>query len=159
MVSQDILLFEGTIRSNIAYGQEDLSIDKVVEVAKAAYAHSFISELPQGYNSFIGENGVNLSGGERQRIAIARAMLRNPRILILDEATAALDAESEHMVQLALSNLMQGRTTFVVAHRLSTIREADRIIVLNQGSIVETGSHETLLRQGGLYTQLYNMQA
>ena len=159
MVSQDILLFEGTIRSNIAYGQEDLSIDEVVEVAKAAYAHSFISELPQGYNSFIGENGVNLSGGERQRIAIARAMLRNPRILILDEATAALDAESEHMVQLALSNLMQGRTTFVVAHRLSTIREADRIIVLNQGSIVETGSHETLLRQGGFYTQLYNMQA
>jgi len=159
MVSQDILLFEGTIRSNIAYGQEDLSIDEVVEVAKAAYAHSFISELPKGYNSFIGENGVNLSGGERQRIAIARAMLRNPRILILDEATAALDAESEHMVQLALSNLMQGRTTFVVAHRLSTIREADRIIVLNQGSIVETGSHETLLRQGGFYTQLYNMQA
>ena len=159
MVSQDILLFEGTIRSNIAYGQEDLSLDEVVEVAKAAYAHSFISELPQGYNSFIGENGVNLSGGERQRIAIARAMLRNPRILILDEATAALDAESEHMVQLALSNLMQGRTTFVVAHRLSTIREADRIIVLNQGSIVETGSHETLLRKGGLYTQLHNMQA
>ncbi len=158
MVSQDVLLFEGTIRSNIAYGRDDLEMDEVVAAAEGAYAHNFIARLPEGYDSTIGENGVKLSGGERQRIAIARAMLRNPRVLILDEATAALDTESEQMVQLALANLMKGRTTFVVAHRLSTIRQADRIIVLNQGKIVETGGHEALLRQDGVYTQLHRMQ-
>ena len=158
MVSQDVLLFEGTIRSNIAYGRDDLGMDEVVVAAEGAYAHNFIAQLPEGYDAIIGENGIKLSGGERQRIAIARAMLRNPRVLILDEATAALDTESEQMVQLALANLMKGRTTFVVAHRLSTIRQADRIIVLNQGKIVETGGHEALLRQDGVYTQLYRMQ-
>ena len=158
MVSQDVLLFEGTIRSNIAYGRDDLETDEVVAAAKGAYAHNFITQLPDGYDAIIGENGLKLSGGERQRIAIARAMLRNPRVLILDEATAALDTESEQMVQLALANLMKGRTTFVVAHRLSTVRQADRIIVLNQGKIVETGCHEALLRQDGVYTQLYRMQ-
>ncbi|HIB54995.1 MAG TPA: lipid A export permease/ATP-binding protein MsbA [Nitrospirales bacterium] len=158
MVSQDVLLFEGTIRSNIAYGRDDLGMDEVVAAAEGAYAHNFIARLPEGYDSIIGENGVKLSGGERQRIAIARAMLRNPRVLILDEATAALDTESEQMVQLALANLMKGRTTFVVAHRLSTIRQADRIVVLNQGKIVEIGGHEALLCQDGVYTQLHRIQ-
>lgn len=158
MVSQDVLLFEGTIRSNIAYGRDDLALDEVIVAAEGAYAHNFIAQLPDGYDAIIGENGIKLSGGERQRIAIARAMLRNPRVLILDEATAALDTESEQMVQLALANLMKGRTTFVVAHRLSTIRQADRIVVLNQGKIVETGGHEALLRQDGVYTQLHRMQ-
>ena len=158
MVSQDVLLFEGTIRSNIAYGRDDLAMDEVMAAAEGAYAHTFIARLPEGYDSIIGENGVKLSGGERQRIAIARAMLRNPRVLILDEATAALDTESEQMVQLALANLMKGRTTFVVAHRLSTIRQANRIVVLNQGKIVETGAHEALLRQDGAYTQLHRIQ-
>ncbi len=158
MVSQDVLLFEGTIRSNIAYGRDDLAMDTVIAAANGAYAHNFINRLPDGYDSIIGENGVKLSGGERQRIAIARAMLRNPRVLILDEATAALDTESEQMVQLALANLMKGRTTFVVAHRLSTIRQANRIVVLNQGRIVETGTHEALLRQDGVYTQLHRIQ-
>ena len=158
MVSQDVLLFEGTIRSNIAYGRDDLGMDEVVAAAEGAYAHNFIARLPEGYDSIIGENGVKLSGGERQRIAVARAMLRNPRVLILDEATAALDTESEQMVQLALANLMKGRTTFVVAHRLSTIRQADRIVVLNQGKIVEIGGHEALLCQDGVYTQLHRIQ-
>ena len=158
IVSQDVLLFEGTIRSNIAYGHHDITINDVIAAAEGAYAHNFISQLPDGYDSIIGENGVKLSGGERQRLAIARAMLRNPRVLILDEATAALDTESEQMVKLALANLMKGRTTFIVAHRLSTIRRADRIIVLNQGMIVESGVHETLLRRDGIYTQLHRMQ-
>jgi len=158
MVSQDVLLFEGTIRSNIAYGRDDIGMDEIVAAAEGAYAHTFIGKFPEGYDALIGENGIKLSGGERQRIAIARAMLRNPRVLILDEATAALDAESEQMVQLALANLMKGRTTFVVAHRLSTIRQADRIIVLNQGKIVETGAHDALVRQDGVYTQLHRMQ-
>jgi subfamily B ATP-binding cassette protein MsbA len=158
MVSQDVLLFEGTIRSNIAYGRDDLGIGEVVAAAEGAYAHNFITQLPDEYDAIIGENGIKLSGGERQRIAIARAMLRNPRVLILDEATAALDAESEQMVQLALLNLMKGRTTFVVAHRFSTIRQADRIVVLNHGKIIETGGHEALLRQDGVYTHLHRMQ-
>ena len=158
MVSQDVLLFEGTIRSNIAYGRDSLRMDGVVAAAEGAYAHNFITQLPDGYDSIIGENGIKLSGGERQRIAIARALLRNPRILILDEATAALDSESEQMVQLALANLMKGRTTFVVAHRLSTVRRADRILVLNQGRIVETGGHEALLYRDGVYAQLHRMR-
>ena len=158
MVSQDVLLFEGTIRSNIAYGRDSLRMDEVVAAAEGAYAHNFITQLPDGYDSIIGENGIKLSGGERQRIAIARAMLRNPRVLILDEATAALDSESEQMVQLALANLMKGRTTFVVAHRLSTVRRADRIVVLNQGRIVETGGHEALLYRDGVYAQLHRMR-
>ena len=133
-------------------------MDEVMAAAEGAYAHNFITRLPEGYDAIIGENGVKLSGGERQRIAIARAMLRNPRVLILDEATASLDTESEQMVQLALANLMKGRTTFVVAHRLSTIRQASRIVVLSQGKIVETGGHEALLRQDGVYTQLHRMQ-
>tara|TARA_B100000315_G_C14594521_1_gene597941 strand:+ start:9 stop:1745 length:1737 start_codon:yes stop_codon:yes gene_type:complete len=158
MVSQDVLLFEGTIRSNIAYGRDELEMDKVVAAAEGAYAHNFITQLPGEYDAVIGENGIKLSGGERQRIAIARAMLRNPKVLILDEATAALDAASEQMVQLALVNLMKGRTTFVVAHRFSTIRQADRIIVLNHGKIVETGNHEALLDQDGVYTYLHRIQ-
>ena len=130
----------------------------VEQAAKLAYAHDFILRLPEGYGTVIGERGLKLSGGERQRLAIARAILRDPPILILDEATSALDTESERIVQLALGNLMKNRTTLVIAHRLSTIQNADRIVVLDRGAIVETGSHDELLRQGGVYRRLHAMQ-
>ena len=158
IVSQDTVLFDETVRNNIAYGKLDAAEHELVEAAQAAYAHDFIQRLPDGYDTVIGENGVKLSGGERQRLAIARAILRDPPILILDEATSSLDSESERIVQLALSNLMRNRTTLVIAHRLSTVQNADRIIVLDRGRIVETGSHEELLRNGGRYQRLHAIQ-
>jgi subfamily B ATP-binding cassette protein MsbA len=158
IVSQEIFLFDDSVRNNIAFGRSGASPGDVEQAAKLAYAHDFILRLPEGYDTVIGERGVKLSGGERQRVAIARAILRDPPLLILDEATSALDTESERIVQLALANLMKNRTTLMIAHRLSTIQNADRIIVLDRGSIVEVGSHEELLRQGGIYHKLHAMQ-
>lgn len=158
IVSQETVLFATTIRENIAYGKPDATLEEIIEAAKVANAHDFIMKLPNGYDTVIGERGVTLSGGERQRIAIARAILGNPKILIFDEATSALDSESERVVQEALERVMKGKTTFFVAHRLSTLRCADRIIVLNDGRIVEEGSHEELLKRKGLYWRLYILQ-
>ncbi|MBC7963154.1 MAG: ATP-binding cassette domain-containing protein, partial [Steroidobacteraceae bacterium] len=148
-----------TLANNIRYGKPNASDDEVQEAARAAFAHDFISEMPEGYETNIGDRGVRLSGGQRQRICIARALLKNAPILILDEATSALDTESEQMVQNALNNLMRNRTTFVIAHRLSTVLNADRILVLDKGEIVEQGSHEELvMNENGLYKKLYSMQ-
>jgi subfamily B ATP-binding cassette protein MsbA len=151
-------LFNDSIKNNIAYGDMGIEDDKIIEAAKIANAHNFISEMENGYETIIGDRGVKLSGGEKQRISIARAILRNPPILILDEATSSLDTESEMLVQQAIERIMTGRTSVVIAHRLSTVQNADKIIVLNDGNIVETGSHSELLGQNGLYTKLYNMQ-
>ena len=158
LVPQEIHLFGGTIRENIRYGRLGASEDELVAAACAANAHDFIMRLPDGYETTVGEKGVNLSGGQRQRIAIARAVLKNPRMLILDEATSALDNESELLVQDALDRLMEGRTTFVIAHRLSTIQKADRILVLDRGRIVEEGTHAALLGRQGLYYHLYTLR-
>jgi subfamily B ATP-binding cassette protein MsbA len=158
MVTQQTILFNDTIRNNIAYGSTGASMEQIREAARAAHALNFIQHLPQGFDTVIGESGARLSGGERQRISIARAILRNAPILILDEATSSLDTESEREVQQAIENLVQSRTTFVIAHRLSTIRNADRIIVIQEGMIVEEGTHETLLPLGGVYKMLYDMQ-
>jgi len=158
IVSQEVVLFDDTISRNIAFGQTGGSQSDIEQAAKAAYAHDFILRMPEGYETVIGERGVKLSGGERQRLAIARAILRDPPLLILDEATSALDTESERIVQLALTNLMKNRTTLVIAHRLSTIQNADRIVVLDRGTIAEVGSHEELLRRGGVYQRLHAMQ-
>jgi subfamily B ATP-binding cassette protein MsbA len=158
MVSQDVVLFDDSIRNNIAFGREDATDEDIVRAARLAHAHDFVERLPQGYQTIVGEKGVKLSGGERQRLAIARAILRDPPLLILDEATSALDTESERVVQLALANLMKNRTTVVIAHRLSTIQQADRIMVLSRGSIVEVGTHDELLRRGGRYQRLHAMQ-
>jgi ATP-binding cassette, subfamily B, bacterial MsbA len=158
MVTQETILFNDTVRSNIAYGRPNVPMEQVEAAAKAALAHDFIMRMPAGYNTVIGERGMRLSGGERQRISIARALLKNSPILILDEATSALDAESEVLVQSALQNLMQSRTAFVIAHRLSTVRRADRIIVMENGSISDVGSHQELLQRFGTYQRLYNLQ-
>ena len=158
MVFQETMLFSGSVRENILYGRPDASDADVLAAAKAAHAHEFITALPKGYDSLIGERGAKLSGGQRQRLAIARAFLADPRILILDEATSALDSESESLIQESLTRLMKGRTCLVIAHRLSTILHADRIAVLNQGQVVEVGRHEDLLRHDGLYARLYRIQ-
>ena len=158
IVTQETVLFNDTVRNNIAYGRADLPIEAVREAARAAFADDFIVAFPQGYDTVIGESGARLSGGERQRLAIARALLKDAPILILDEATSQLDAESESLVQRALYNLMKGRTTLVIAHRLSTVSKADRIIVLDRGRIVEQGPHEDLLAAGGVYRRLYDLQ-
>jgi subfamily B ATP-binding cassette protein MsbA len=158
IVTQETVLFNDTVRNNIAYGQPHVPISAVHKAAEAALADGFISELPEGYDTVIGERGVRLSGGERQRIAIARALLKNAPILILDEATSALDAESESLVQRALANLMVGRTVVVIAHRLSTIRRADRIVVIEGGTVSDIGSHEDLMTRLGTYRRLYDLQ-
>jgi subfamily B ATP-binding cassette protein MsbA len=158
VVTQETVLFNDTLRNNIAYGQPGVSQKEVEAAASAALAHDFITELPQGYETVIGEKGVRLSGGERQRIAIARALLKNSPILILDEATSALDSESEALVQSALHNLMTGRTVIVIAHRLSTVRRADRIAVVENGAIADIGTHEELMQKLGTYRRLYDLQ-
>lgn len=158
IVPQETLLFSGTIKENIAYGRIGATDEEVIRVAKMANADDFIQSFPDKYETMIGEKGIRLSGGERQRVAIARAFLRDPKILILDEATSSLDSESEHLVQEALEKLMKGRTTFVIAHRLSTVRFADRIIVINKGQIAEEGSHDKLMQLNGYYRKLYEMQ-
>lgn len=158
IVMQDATLFAGTIRENIAFGCETASEDDILAAAKAAQAHEFIVRSQDGYDTHIGERGVTLSGGQRQRLAIARALLLNPRILILDDATASVDAETEHLIQLAFRNLIKGRTTFVIAHRLSTVRNADKIIVMEKGRINTIGTHDTLLNTSRLYSEIYNRQ-
>jgi subfamily B ATP-binding cassette protein MsbA len=158
IVPQETLLFSGSVRENIRYGRLEASDAEVEAAAEAANAHAFISALPDGYDTAVGERGVKLSGGQRQRVAIARAILKDPRILILDEATSALDSESERLVQGALERLMRGRTSIVIAHRLSTVRRADRIAVIVAGELAELGSHAELVARGGLYARLYAMQ-
>ena len=158
IVTQDTILFNDTVRNNIAYGQPTIPAEKVEEAAQAALAHDFIVAMPNGYDTVIGERGLRLSGGERQRISIARAILKNAPILVLDEATSALDTESESLVQSALQNLMSGRTVFVIAHRLSTVRRADRILVLESGMITDEGTHERLMARTGTYRRLYELQ-
>lgn len=158
IVMQDNILFSGTIADNIKYGRPSATHEEVIEAAKAANAHDFISKLPQGYETWLGERGVQLSGGQRQRVAIARVILKNPRILILDEATSALDTEAERQVQEALDRLMKGRTSIVIAHRLSTVINADKILVLKQGMVIESGRHDELLRQDGVYRRLNELQ-
>jgi len=158
VVTQETILFHDTIRANIAYGYDDATRDQVESAARAAHAHAFIMDFPRGYDTVVGERGVRLSGGQRQRLAIARALFRNPPILILDEATSALDTESERLVQRAIEELMQDRTVLVIAHRLSTIRRADQILVLEGGRIAERGTHADLLSRGGIYQRLYSLQ-
>ena len=157
-VTQETVLFNDTVRNNIAYGQPDVPMEKIEAAAKAARAHDFIMRMPEGYDTEIGERGARLSGGERQRLAIARALVKDAPILVLDEATSSLDTESEAQVQAALATLMHDRTVLVIAHRLSTVRSADRIAVMEHGRITELGSHEELLARGGTYSRLYQLQ-
>jgi ATP-binding cassette subfamily B protein len=159
LVLQEPFLFFGSIAENIAYGKPGATRDEIVAAARAAHAHEFILRLPQGYDSLVGERGQGLSGGERQRISIARALLIDPRILILDEATSAVDTETEREIQRALDNLVRGRTTLAIAHRLSTLRRADRLVVMDRGAIVETGNHDELMLRQGAYWRLYQAQA
>ncbi len=159
VVAQDVYLFSGTIRDNLIYGKADATEEEIIDAAKKAGAHDFISALPNGYDTYVGERGVKLSGGQKQRISIARVFLKNPPVLLLDEATSALDNESEKLVQESLERLAQGRTTLTIAHRLTTIRNADEIIVLTEDGIAEHGSHKELMQKGGLYSNMYNMYA
>ena len=159
IVPQEVLLFGGSILENIAYGRPGASEAEVIDAARKANAHEFIEKFPEGYQTLVGERGIKLSGGQRQRIAIARAILKDPVILILDEATSSLDSESERLVQDALGTLMQGRTSFIIAHRLATVREADQIIVIRDGAVVESGTHSQLLEDPeGLYRRLSEFQ-
>jgi len=158
IVLQTSLLFSVSIRENIAYGRPDASLEEVIAAAKAAQAHEFIQQLSEGYDTVVGERGVTLSGGQRQRVAIARALLMDPRILILDDSTSSVDIQTERLIQQALDRLMEGRTTFVIAHRLSTVRRADLILVMDKGRIVERGTHKALLAENGLYRQIYELQ-
>ena len=158
IVLQDTNLFTGTIKENIKYGRLDATDEEVINAAKLANAHSFISMLPQGYDTMLTANGANLSQGQRQLISIARAAVHNPPVMILDEATSSIDTRTEIQIQSAMDNLMKGRTSFIIAHRLSTIKNADLILVMNHGDIVEQGSHEELLSKGGFYAELYNSQ-
>jgi ATP-binding cassette subfamily B protein len=158
MVLQDTWLFNGTIRDNIAYGRENATEESILSAAKAAHAHHFIMSLPQGYDTVLNEEASNISQGQKQLLTIARAILADPAILILDEATSNVDTRSEVLIQKAMATLMKGRTSFVIAHRLSTIRDADTILVMDKGSIIEQGSHKELLNKGGFYAGLYNSQ-
>jgi ATP-binding cassette subfamily B protein len=158
IVLQTSLLFSDTIRANIAYGRPEASEDEIIAAAQAAQAHEFIAGFPNGYETIVGERGVTLSGGQRQRVAIARALLMDPRILILDDSLSSVDTQTEKLIQAALDKLMEGRTTFVIAHRLSTVRRADMILVMDKGRIVQQGAHEELLRQGGLYKEIHDLQ-
>ena len=158
IVTQEVILFNDTIKNNISYAQPEKSMDQIKDAAKAANALEFIENTPDGFETVVGERGVKLSGGQKQRIAIARALLKNPSILILDEATSALDTESEKKVQTAIESLMKDRTALVIAHRLSTVQKADKIIVIDKGKVVEIGSHETLFEKNGIYKRLYDLQ-
>jgi subfamily B ATP-binding cassette protein MsbA len=158
VVPQETLLFNETVRFNILYGRKEASEEELITAAKAANAYQFISRLPEGFDTVIGERGMKISDSERQRLAIARAILKNPPILLLDEATSSLDAESEKLVQEAIENLMMNRTVVMIAHRLSTVKKADRIIVLDRGVIVEQGDHKELLSREGVYSRLHNLQ-
>ena len=158
MVLQDTWLFGGTVKDNIKYSKEDATDDEVIEAAKAAHVHHYIKTLPKGYNSVINEESSNISAGQKQLLTIARVILADPKILILDEATSSIDTRTEIQIQAAMDNLMKGRTSFVIAHRLSTIKNSDLILVMNQGDIVEQGTHEELLAKGGFYADLYNSQ-
>lgn len=157
-VFQETFLFSSTIRNNIAYGRKDVTMDEIIRAAKLAKAHDFISELPEGYDTVVGERGLGLSGGQKQRIAIARALIKDPKILVLDDATSAVDMETEHEIQAGFSEVMKGRTTFIIAHRISSLKHADEIIVLDKGKIVQRGKHHELLQQEGLYRQTYDIQ-
>jgi ATP-binding cassette, subfamily B, multidrug efflux pump len=158
VVLQETTLFAASIRENIAFGRPAASEDEILAAARAAQAHEFIVQTPDGYETLVGERGVTLSGGQKQRLAIARALLTDPRILILDDATASVDSQTEHQIQAALDNLMAGRTTFIIAHRLSTMRRADLILVLEQGEIVARGTHATLIRTSPLYADIFQRQ-
>jgi len=158
IVLQENVLFSGTLEDNLKYGRPDATRAQIVEAATVANAHEFIMKMPDGYSTVVGERGAQLSGGQRQRIAIARAVLKNPRILIFDEATSALDLASERLIQEAMERVMAGRTTFVIAHRLTTIQKADIILVMGEGRLVETGTHEQLIRLNGLYAHLHALQ-
>ncbi|OCT14165.1 multidrug ABC transporter ATP-binding protein [Paenibacillus pectinilyticus] len=157
-VFQETFLFSSTIRNNIAYGRKDVTMDEIIRAAKLAKAHGFISELPEGYDTVVGERGLGLSGGQKQRIAIARALIKDPRILVLDDATSAVDMETEHEIQAGFDEVMAGRTTFIIAHRISSLKHADEIIVLDKGRVIQRGTHQELLAQEGLYRQTYDIQ-
>lgn len=158
IVQQDVFLFSATIRDNIAYGAVDASIEEIIAVAKTARLHDFVSSLPQGYDTWVGERGITLSGGEKQRVAIARTLLMNQRVLILDDSTSSVDTETEYLIQQAMSEVVKGRTTFVIAHRLPSVKKADQILVIKDGEIVERGNHTELLEKGGIYKQIYDLQ-